>query len=105
VTLYDREDWELGLSESDTIQFALPNDESEIKAIYIEKNPLLIYENFCRERNSFLYSNIRLVLKLFFDKHHLAFQRLSLPANQMKFLLNIFENFMFIYSINLSGNR
>jgi len=34
VTLYDREDWELGLSESDTIQLALPADESDVNLIF-----------------------------------------------------------------------
>ena len=33
VTLYDRQDWELGLSESDTIQLAIPIDESDVSQI------------------------------------------------------------------------
>ncbi len=35
VTLYDRQDWELGISESDTIQLALPADESDVKYFFI----------------------------------------------------------------------
>ena len=30
VTLYDRQDWELGMSESDTIQLAIPADETDV---------------------------------------------------------------------------
>jgi hypothetical protein len=49
------------------------------------------------------YSNIRLVLKQFFDKFELSLQRLSLRLEQAISILKVFENFMFIYSINLSG--
>jgi len=31
VTLYDRQDWELGMSEGDTIQLAIPADETDVK--------------------------------------------------------------------------
>ena len=30
VVLYDRQDWELGMSESDTIQLAIPADETDV---------------------------------------------------------------------------
>ena len=50
------------------------------------------------------YSNIRSSLKLFFDKFELSLQRLSLRLEQTICILQVFENFMFIYSINLSGN-
>jgi len=121
VTLYDRQDWELGISESDTIQFALPSDESDvncffffsfcnqiyfffkIKAIYKEKNPLIIYEKICKDMCLVVYSNIRLILKQYFDKFELSLQRLSLKSKQAISILKVFENFMFIYSINLSG--
>jgi len=59
------------------------------------------------KRQSFLlaaYSNIRSALKLFFDKFELSLQRLSLRLEQAICILQVFENFMFIYSINLSGN-
>jgi hypothetical protein len=44
-----------------------------------------------------VYSNIRSVLKQFFDKYELSLQ-------QAISILKVFENCMFIYSINLSGN-
>ena len=50
-----------------------------------------------------IYSNIRSALKMFFDKFELSLQRLSLKLEQALCILKIFENFMFIYSINLSG--
>ena len=50
------------------------------------------------------YSNIRLILKQFFDKFELSLQRLSLKLEQAISILKVFENFMFIYSINLSGH-
>jgi hypothetical protein len=50
------------------------------------------------------YSNIRSALKIFFDKFELSLQRLSLRLEQAICILQVFENFMFIYSINLSGN-
>jgi hypothetical protein len=31
VILYDRQDWELGMSESDTIQLAIPADETDVR--------------------------------------------------------------------------
>ena len=49
------------------------------------------------------YSNIRSALKLYFDKFELSLQRLSLRLEQAICILQVFENFMFIYSINLSG--
>jgi hypothetical protein len=52
-----------------------------------------------------VYSNIRLILKQFFDKYELSLQRLSLKFQQAISILKVFENFMFIYSINLSGNQ
>lgn len=55
--------------------------------------------------NLVVYSNIRLILKQFFDKFELLLQRLSLKFEQAISILKVFENFMFIYSINLSGNR
>jgi hypothetical protein len=76
----------------------------KIKVIYIEKNPLIIYEQLCQEMNLVAYSNIRLILKQFFDKFELSLQRLSLKFEQARSILKVFENFMFIYSINLSGN-
>ena len=51
-----------------------------------------------------VYSNIRSVLKQFFDKYELSLQRLSLKCEQAISILKVFENCMFIYSINLSGN-
>lgn len=51
------------------------------------------------------YSNIRSALKMFFDKFELSLQRLSLRLEQAMNILQVFENFMFIYSINLSGNK
>ncbi len=75
----------------------------KIKAIYMEKNPLIIYEEICKEMSLVVYSNIRLILKQFFDKFELSLQRLSLKLEQAISILKIFENFMFIYSINLSG--
>jgi hypothetical protein len=41
---------------------------------------------------------------MFFDKFELSLQRLSLRLEQAICILQVFENFMFIYSINLSGN-
>ena len=49
------------------------------------------------------YSNIRSILKQFFNKFELSLQRLSLKLEQAISILKVFENFMFIYSINLSG--
>jgi hypothetical protein len=49
------------------------------------------------------YSNIRSALKIFFDKFELSLQRLSLRLEQAICILKVFENFMIIYSINLSG--
>lgn len=49
------------------------------------------------------YSNVRSALKLYFDKFELSLQRLSLRLEQANCILKVFENFMFIYSINLSG--
>jgi hypothetical protein len=69
----------------------------------MEKNPLIIYEEICKEMSLVVYSNIRLILKQFFDKFELSLQRLSLKLEQAISILKIFENFMFIYSINLSG--
>jgi len=112
------------MSESDTIQLAIPLNESDvsqkemiflyfewvslikyqIKAVYIEKNPIVVYEEICKAKHLVSYSNIRLVLKKFFDKFELSLQRLSLKLEQAVSILNVFENFMFIYSINLSGN-
>ncbi|CAF0957106.1 unnamed protein product [Rotaria sordida] len=102
VTLYDRQDWELGIFESDTIQLTIPADESDIKAIYIEKNPIIVYEEICKEKCLVVYSNIRSILKIFFDKFELSLQRLSLKLEQAISILKVFENFMFIYSIDLS---
>lgn len=34
VTLYDRHDWQIGLSETDTIQFALPADECDVNILH-----------------------------------------------------------------------
>lgn len=50
-----------------------------------------------------VYSNIRMVLKQFFNQFNLELQRLSLKLSQAISILQIFENFMFIQSINLSG--
>ncbi|CAF0720580.1 unnamed protein product [Adineta steineri] len=105
VTLYDRQDWELGMSESDTIQLAIPADETDIKATYIEKDPIVVYEQLCKANKIAAYSNIRSALKLFFDKFELSLQRLSLRLEQTICILQVFENFMFIYSINLSENN
>ncbi|CAF4627766.1 unnamed protein product [Rotaria sp. Silwood1] len=105
VTLYDRQDWELGMSESDTIQLAIPADETDIKATYIEKDPVLVYEQLCKTNRIAAYSNIRSALKIFFDKFELSLQRLSLKLEQAICILQVFENFMFIYSINLSENN
>ena len=105
VTLYDRQDWELGMSESDTIQMAIPADETDIKATYIEKDPVLTYEQLCKANKIAAYSNIRSALKMFFDKFELSLQRLSLRLEQAICILQVFENFMFIYSINLSENN
>jgi hypothetical protein len=82
----------------------LSNFYSQIKAIYIEKDPVITYEQICREMCLVVYSNIRSVLKQFFDKYELSLQRLSLKSEQTISILKVFENFMFIYSINLSGN-
>ncbi|CAF0877805.1 unnamed protein product [Rotaria sp. Silwood1] len=82
VILYDKEDWELGIFESDTIQLTIPTDESDIKAIYIEKNPIIVYEEICKEMGLVVYSNIRTILKMFFDKFELSLQRLSLRLEQ-----------------------
>lgn len=49
------------------------------------------------------YSNIRSALKQFFDKFELTLQRLSLRLEQTICILQVFENFMFIYAINLAG--
>ncbi|CAF2600649.1 unnamed protein product [Rotaria sp. Silwood2] len=105
VTLYDRQDWEIGIFESDTIQLTIPADESDVKAVYIEKNPIIIYEQICKEMGLVAYSNIRSILKMFFDKFELSLQRLSLRLEQAISILKVFENFMFIYSIDLSGNQ
>lgn len=40
---------------------------------------------------------------MFFDKFELSLQRLSLRLEQAICILKVFENFMFIYAINLSG--
>jgi len=66
---------------------------------------LIVYEEICKEMCLVAYSNIRLILKQFFDKFELLLQRLSLRLNQAISILKVFENFMFIYSINLSGNQ
>ncbi|CAF0970998.1 unnamed protein product, partial [Adineta ricciae] len=105
VTLYDRQDWELGMSESDTIQLAIPADETDIKATYVDKDPVLVYEQLCKENKMAAYSNIRTALKQFFDKFELSLQRLSLRLQQTICILQVFENFMFIHSINLSENN
>ena len=76
---------------------------SKIKAIYIENDPLIAYERICTEKNLIIYSNIRVVLKQFFDQFELELQRLSLKLSQAISILQIFEHFMFIQSINLSG--
>lgn len=49
------------------------------------------------------YSNIRSALKTFFEKFELSLQRFSLRLDQAKCILQVFEHFMFIYSINLAG--
>ncbi|CAF0793498.1 unnamed protein product [Adineta ricciae] len=105
VILYDKQDWELGMCDSDTIQLAIPIDEPDIRAVYIEKNPILTYEQICQDNSLVVYSNIRLVLKKFFDKFELSLARLSLKVDQTINILKVFENFMFIYSINLSENH
>ncbi|CAF2157926.1 unnamed protein product [Rotaria magnacalcarata] len=104
VILYDRQDWELGMAENDTVQLAIPVDETDIKATYIEKDPILLYERLCKINKIAAYSNIRSALKMFFDKFELSLQRLSLRLEQTICILQVFENFMFIYSINLSEN-
>ena len=43
-------------------------------------------------------------MKMFFEKFELSLQRLSLRLEQAICILQVFENFMFIYAINLSGN-
>lgn len=35
VVLYDKQDWELGMSDSDTIQLAIPTDESDVSSAEI----------------------------------------------------------------------
>lgn len=65
---------------------------------------MIVYEEICKEMRLVVYSNIRLILKQFFDKFELSLQRLSLKVEQAISILKVFENFMFIYSINLSGN-
>ncbi|CAF3606260.1 unnamed protein product [Rotaria sordida] len=76
-----------------------------IKATYIEKDPILVYEQLCKTNKIAAYSNIRSALKMFFDKFELSLQRLSLKLEQAICILQVFENFMFIYSINLSENN
>ncbi|CAF0740183.1 unnamed protein product [Adineta steineri] len=76
-----------------------------IKATYIEKDPIVVYEQLCKANKIAAYSNIRSALKLFFDKFELSLQRLSLRLEQTICILQVFENFMFIYSINLSENN
>jgi hypothetical protein len=65
------------------------------------------YFDYLLKRNRFFllaaYSNIRSALKLYFDKFELSLQRLSLRLEQAICILQVFENFMFIYSINISG--
>jgi hypothetical protein len=39
VILYDRQDWELGMSESDTIQLAIPLNESDVS----QKEMIFLY--------------------------------------------------------------
>lgn len=70
----------------------------------MEKDPLLTYEIISREMNLIVYSNIRVVLKQFFDQFELSLQRLSLKLSQAISIFKVFENFMFIHTINLSGN-
>lgn len=69
----------------------------------MEKDPLLAYETISREMNLIVYSNIRLVLKQFFDQFELSLERLSLKLSQAISILKIFENYLFIHTINLSG--
>ncbi|CAF4073803.1 unnamed protein product [Rotaria sp. Silwood2] len=67
--------------------------------------PVLVYEQLCKTNKIAAYSNIRSALKIFFDKFELSLQRLSLKLDQAICILQVFENFMFIYSINLSENN
>ncbi|UJR28918.1 hypothetical protein I4U23_010136 [Adineta vaga] len=76
-----------------------------IKATYVEKDPVFVYEQLCKVNKMAAYSNIRSALKQFFDKFDLSLQRLSLRLEQTICILKVFENFMFIYSINLSENN
>jgi hypothetical protein len=44
VTLYDRQDWELGMSESDTIQLAIPADETDVINIILFPNEFFEFQ-------------------------------------------------------------
>ena len=126
------------MSESDTIQLAIPADETDVRFIlwsshswidstrrskqliprkiqwpltstYVKPIKWVGVRGILLVRSDPLffvaaYSNIRSALKLFFDKFELSLQRLSLRLEQAICILKGFENFMFIYAINLSGN-